>query len=83
VTPEKQVQGLLDGIDCLNMTIAAALATLLATSNHCENFQVVSGNLCNFVMANKSENTSRNITIIGCGSQGGTARGHSGGCSSG
>ena len=63
--------------------MAAALATLLATNNLREDFQAASGYLCNFVAANKSENTTRNISGIGSRGQGGAGRGHSGGQGSG
>ena len=63
--------------------MAAALATLLATNNLCEDFQAASGYLCNFVVANKSENQTRNISGVGSGGQGGAGRGHSGGQGSG
>ena len=55
VPPAKQVQDLIDRIDCSNRMIVAALATLLATNNMHEDFQAASGYLCNFVAANKSK----------------------------
>ena len=63
--------------------MAAALATLLATNNLCEDFQAAYGYLCNFVAANKSENQTRNISGVGSGGRGGARRGHSGGQGSG
>ena len=57
--------------------MAAAITTLLATNNLLEDFQVASGNLCNFVAANKSENQASDISGVGSGCQGGTGRGHS------
>ena len=79
----KQVRDLIDGIDCTNGMMATALATLLATNNLHEDFQVASGYLCNFVAANKNENQSRNISGVGSGGQGGAGRGHSSGQNSG
>ena len=38
VPPTKQVQDLIDGINCSNRMTAAALATLLATNNLHEDF---------------------------------------------
>ena len=63
--------------------MAAALATLLATNNLCEDFQAASDYLCNFVAANKSENQARNISGAVRVGQGGAGRGHSGGLGSG
>ena len=63
--------------------MAAALATLLATNILHKDFQVASGQLCNFVAANKSKNQTRIISGVGSGGQGGAGRGHSGGRSSG
>ena len=63
--------------------MAAALATLFATNNLHEDFQAASGYLCNFVAANKSENTTRNISEVGSREWGGAGRGHSGGQGSG
>ena len=83
VPPAKQVRDLISGIDCSNRMMAMALATLLATNNLCEDFQVVSGYLCNFVAANKSENTTRNISGVESRGRGGAGRGHSGGQGSG
>ena len=83
VLPAKQVQDQINGINHSNRMMAAALATLLATNNLQEDFQVASGQLCNFVAANKSENTTRNISGVGSGGQGGAGRGHSGGRGSG
>ena len=83
VPPAKQVRDLIDGIDRSNGMMAAALATLLATNNLHEDFQAASGYLCNFVAANKSKNTTRNISGVGSGGRGGAGRGHSGGRGSG
>ena len=77
--PAKQDQDIIDRIDRSNGMMAAALATLLATNNLRKDFQAASGYLCNFVAANKSENTTRNISGVGSGGQGGAGRGHSGG----
>ena len=79
VPPAKQVRDLIGGINCFNGMMAAALATLLATNNLHADFQEASGYLCNFVAANKSENTTRNISGVGSRGQGGAGRGHSGG----
>ena len=59
--------------------MTATLATLPATNNAHEGFHVESGNLCNFVTANKSENTTTNISGVGSRGQGGARRGHSSG----
>ena len=39
--------------------------------------------MCNFVAANKSKNTTRNISEVGSGGRGGAGRGYSGGRGSG
>ena len=78
VSPAKQVQDLIDRIVCANRMMAAALATLLTTNNLHEDFQAASGYVCNFVAANKYENTTRNISGVGSGGRGGAGWGHSG-----
>ena len=83
VPPAKQVRDLINGIDRSNGMMAAALATLLATNNLREDFQAASGYLCNFVAANKNENQTRNISVVGSRGRGGAGRGHSGGRGSG
>ena len=83
VPPAKQVRDLIDVIDRSNGMMASALVNLLATNNLHQDFQAASGYLCNFVAANKSENTTRNISGVGSGGRGGAGRGHSSGRGSG
>ena len=63
--------------------MAAALATLLATNILHKDFQVASGQLCNFVAANKSKNQTRIISGVGSRGRGDAGGGHSGGRGSG
>jgi hypothetical protein len=64
--PSKQVQDLIDEIDCSNR-IMAAFATLLSRNNPCEDFQASPVYSCNFIAANKSENTTRLFSGDGSG----------------
>ena len=59
--------------------MAPALATMLATNNLCEDWQSANAYLCNSVAANKSGNTTWNISGVGSGGQSGTGSDHSGG----
>ena len=72
VPPAKQVQDLIDGIDCSKRMMVAALPTLPSTNNRCEDFQEATGYLCNFIAANKNENTTRIFSGADSGVQSGT-----------
>ena len=54
--------------------MVVALATLPSTNNICEDFQAATDYLCNFIAANKSENTTKIFSGAGSGVQSGTGR---------